>query len=149
MITSWAPTPAIRSKMPTPLRSSSPSMRRAGNLLGTTRTSQPGWLGQVLWRRAWISGGVVASCVGQKGQKTSFCSIAGVWNSSGRRPRSGAMMTHRFWMGSWRRSDMALTAAGQGEGAGAPLEDGQDDHPLLNALEAILAQRDGPQGEHA
>ena len=33
MMTSWAPTPFIMSKMPSPLRPSSPSMRRAGKLV--------------------------------------------------------------------------------------------------------------------
>ena len=43
MITSWAPMPFILSYMPSPWRFSSPSMPRTGNLLGTTRTRQPGW----------------------------------------------------------------------------------------------------------
>ena len=37
MTTSWAPTPFIRSKRPSPDGSSSPSIRSAGNLFGTTR----------------------------------------------------------------------------------------------------------------
>ena len=43
MMTSWAPMPFILSYMPSPWRFSSPSMPSTGNLLGTTRTRQPGW----------------------------------------------------------------------------------------------------------
>src|SRR5258706_346233 len=42
MITSWAPMPFILSNNPSPCRLSSPSMPKAGNLLGTTRSIQPG-----------------------------------------------------------------------------------------------------------
>ena len=45
MTTSWAPMPFILSYSPSPTLSSSPSMTRAGYLLGTTRRLQPGALG--------------------------------------------------------------------------------------------------------
>ena len=70
MMTSWAPIPLTRSNRPSPVRSSSPSIRRAGNLLGTTRRLQPGVsAGVPLERRAMISGGVLSSLPVQNGQK--------------------------------------------------------------------------------
>ncbi len=49
-MTSWAPTPATEWKTWFTRRSTSPSMVRAGNLLGTHRTHQPGALGSPLSR---------------------------------------------------------------------------------------------------
>src|SRR5947207_248486 len=52
MITSCAPMPLMRSNMPSPARSTVPSTCTAGNLLGTTRTSQPGVFGHRFSRLA-------------------------------------------------------------------------------------------------
>ena len=109
MITSCAPTPFIRSWTPIPLRSSSPSMRSAGNLFGTTRTSQPGRLGgPPPGRSARISGGVLLSFPSQKGQSAPAGISAWRGKLAGARLRSEAMMTQRFWIGSCRSSGMTL-----------------------------------------
>src|SRR3989442_2353559 len=106
MITSWAPTPSIRVKRPTFVRSVLPSMRRAGNLLDTTRTVHPGVLGAVPGARiAKISGGVCASLPSQNGQRSlSLASTASCLKSVGRAARSVAMMTQRREIGSLRNS---------------------------------------------
>src|SRR5438093_4872497 len=109
MITSCAPTPFIRSWTPIPLRSSSPSMRSAGNLFATTRTSQPGRLGgPPPGRSARISGGVLLSFPSQKGQSAPAGISAWRGKLAGARLRSEAMMTQRFWIGSCRSSGMTL-----------------------------------------
>ena len=58
--------PFIRSKSPSPSRSSVPSTRSAGNLFGTTRISHPPVLPGVPLRYARISGGVLSSRPSQK-----------------------------------------------------------------------------------
>src|SRR3989304_2647379 len=106
MITSWAPTPFIESNMPWPSLLRSPSTARAGNLLGTTRTHQPGPLRELPGlRKASTSGGVICSLPGQKGQlslspwATGVCAAA---KSLGLFARSVAMTTHSRVIGSLR-----------------------------------------------
>ena len=55
-------------KRPSPEISVLPSMVRAGNLFGTTRSDHPGEFGAPLFLYARISGGVVYSFPLQKGQ---------------------------------------------------------------------------------
>src|SRR5713226_6218222 len=107
--TSCAPIPFILSKRPSPSRSSSPSLPRAGNLFGTTRMLQPGVLGPPPLRPyTRISGGVRASLPTQKGQ---FFSSLGMTlsrrKSFGRFPRSVEIITHRPVIGSLRNSGKA------------------------------------------
>src|SRR5262249_24249995 len=106
MITSCAPMPLMRSYSPSPVGSSSPSIRRAGNLLGTTRTDHPGELGALLGSRtARISSGVRASWPAQKAQGPAPTGRAGaVRKSEGRRERSVGMITQRPTIGSRRSS---------------------------------------------
>src|SRR5437762_4244183 len=107
--TSWAPTPFIRSKSPSPEGSSSPSIRSAGNMLGTTRYDQPGWFGPLSGGRpARISGGVLPSLPGQKGQSPPVARTGSVAKSDGRRARSVEMMTQRPTIGSLRSSGIGL-----------------------------------------
>src|SRR5580765_1924611 len=106
MITSWAPTPFMRSNIPSPSRSSVPSTLSAGNLFGTTRTSQPGpFAPPPFGRYASTSGGVMSSRPGQNGQ-CSRPTIVGRSNrkSFGRFCRSVEMITQRPVMGSFRSS---------------------------------------------
>src|SRR5271163_2190 len=110
MITSCAPTPFILSNRPSPSRSKSPSMPSAGNLLGTTRTVQPGVFAPPLLRPyTRISGGVLASWPGQNGQ--FFPLGNGVTlsrrKSFGRLPRSVEIITQRPVIGSFRNSGKA------------------------------------------
>src|SRR5205085_1032700 len=105
MITSCAPMPFMRSYIPSARRSRFPSIPSAGYLFGTTRTDQPGLSRSPCpWRNARISGGVLASLPGQKGQnppfKTTVCRI----KSLGRRARSVAIMTQRPVTGSFLSS---------------------------------------------
>ena len=107
MMTSCAPMPFIRSNSPSPSRSSVPSTRSAGNLLGTTRTSHPPVLPGVPLRYARISGGVWSSCPSQNGQSASGLIVTvSIWKSLGRFCRSVAMMTQRPVTGSFLRSAM-------------------------------------------
>ena len=80
-------------------------MRSAGNLLGTTRSDQPGPLGGLpMGRTAKSSAGVRDSSPGQKGQRPfDFATGAGA-KSEGRRARSVEMMTQRPTTGSLRSS---------------------------------------------
>src|SRR6267142_709894 len=109
MITSCAPTPPITSYIPRPARTIRSSVRRAGNRLGTTRSVQPGPLpGAPLSRWTSSSGGVIASCPGQKGQPAGLSCSANVRTSAfGRSARSGATITQRPTTGSLRSSGMA------------------------------------------
>ncbi len=134
-MTSCAPTPVIMSKMPMPSRTSLPSMRRTGKRLGSTRTCQPGVLRGVPGARiAKISVGSRASWPPQKTQG-SGCRAAvmtGAW--SGRRPRSGAMMTQRPITGSRRNSD---TLASLGPGRlllRSPLPERRNEHPWAETI---------------
>src|SRR5271155_5719241 len=123
-MTSCAPTPFILSNRPSPSRSKSPSMPSAGNLLGTTRTVQPGVFAPPLLRPyTRISGGVLASWPGQNGQ--FFPLGNGVTlsrrKSFGRLPRSVEIITQRPVIGSFRNSGKAILLErgqkfGRGEG---------------------------------
>src|SRR5881296_561859 len=107
--TSWAPTPFIRSKMPSPAGSSSPSIRSAGNLFGTTRTSHPGLFGALAaGRSAHTSSGVLDSWPAQNTQGPRRRSGGFEMKSDGRRDRSVEMMTHRPTTGSRRSSGIFL-----------------------------------------
>src|SRR5262245_21653852 len=105
-MTSCAPTPFIRSKIPSPSRSSPPSTLSAGNLFGTTRRSHPGVFGPLpLWRYASTSGGVRSSRPAQKGQSSAPTGIIRSRRKSlGRLRRSVEMITQRPVMGSLRSS---------------------------------------------
>src|SRR5882762_2285043 len=109
MITSCAPTPFILSKRPSPSRSRSPSMPSAGKRFGTTRIFQPGLFAPPPLRPyTRISGGVLPSAPGQKGQ--FFGPVTRTLSrrkSDGRFPRSVEMMTQRPVMGSLRNSGKA------------------------------------------
>src|SRR5262245_50528227 len=106
MITSCAPTPFIRSNIPSPTRSRFPSICSAGNLFATTRTSQPGEFGALPFcRYDMISGGVSASRPGQNGHCSAVRTEAtSTRKSFGRFCRSVEMMTHRPLTGSLRSS---------------------------------------------
>src|SRR5262245_22879107 len=109
MTTSWAPTPLIRSKRPSPDGSSSPSIRSAGNLFGTTRYVQPGVLGRLSGGRpARTSGGVWCSWPSQNAHIVARGRTGSVTKSEGRRARSVAMMTQRPTTGSFRSSGIGL-----------------------------------------
>src|SRR5262249_30607486 len=89
------------------LRSSSPSMPSAGNLLGMTRKFQapsPGWP-SLTARYTMISGGVLLSLPGQNGQKAApLITARSREKSPGRRARSVDMITQRPVTGSLRSS---------------------------------------------
>ncbi len=105
IITSWAPMPFILSYTPSPSLLSSPSIRRAGYLFGTTLSVQPDIFGfEPSGLYASISCGVLSSFPGQNGQKPSF--VGGWWtiNSEGLLPRSVEMITHLPSMGSFLSS---------------------------------------------
>src|SRR4051812_33665459 len=110
MITSCAPTPFIRSNMPSAWRSRLPSIISAGNLFGTTRTRHPGESFGAAGppaaegRYPRISGGVFDSLPGQNGQNPPLILNDSREKSEGRRERSVEMMTQRPVMGSLRRS---------------------------------------------
>src|SRR5436309_4962122 len=107
--TSWAPTPVILSKRPSPDGSRSPSILSAGNLFGTTRYVQPGPFGSLPGRRsARISGGVWASWPSQNAHADTRGRTGSATKSDGRRARSVAMMTQRPTTGSLRSSGIAL-----------------------------------------
>src|SRR5229473_4585770 len=109
MITSCAPTPPITSYIPRPARTMRSSVRRAGNRLGTTRSDQPGPLGgPPLSRWTSSSGGVIASCPGQKGQPAGSSRSGGMRTSAfGRYACELVMITQRPTTGSLRSSGMA------------------------------------------
>src|SRR3989449_6614109 len=107
--TSWAPTPVILSKRPSPDGSRSPSILSAGNLFGTTRYVQPGPFGSLPGRRsAKISGGVWPSWPSQNAHADTRGRTGSATKSDGRRARSVAMMTQRPTTGSLRSSGIAL-----------------------------------------
>src|SRR5207247_1169551 len=107
--TSWAPTPVILSKRPSPDGSRSPSILSAGNLFGTTRYVQPGPFGSLPGRRsARISGGVWASWPSQNAHADTRGRTGSATKSDGRRARSVAMMTQRPTTGSLRSSGIGL-----------------------------------------
>src|SRR6059036_3934065 len=88
-----------------------PSIWRAGNLLGTTRTFQPGVFGASCpGRQAYTSGGVLSSLPGQKGQNVIARPGEAGAKLVGRRLRSVEMMTQRPTTGSFRSSGMRLLA---------------------------------------
>src|SRR5882672_512668 len=104
MMTSCAPTPFMRSYMPSPRFSRPPSTIRAGNLLETTRAFQ-----RPSERTEMISGGVMFSLPGQNAQGRFLgSSIGSCAYSSGRRERSDAMMTQRPATGSRLSSGMRV-----------------------------------------
>src|SRR6188474_3191564 len=109
MITSCAPMPFILSNSPSPCRSSSPSTCSAGNLFGTTRTSQPGPLAAPPLRRYdSTSRGVYSSWPSQKGHTMpSMGSRCSTRKASGRLRRSVEMITQRPVMGSLRSSGIS------------------------------------------
>src|SRR5208283_6013154 len=93
------------SNMPSAERFRLPSMPRAGNLLGTTRTVQPCESRPApLGRYARTSGGVLFSLPGQNGQNPPLIFTDSRTKSVGRLERSVDMMTHRPTMGSLRNS---------------------------------------------
>src|SRR3954469_7158411 len=110
MMTSCAPTPFMRSNIPSAWRSRLPSIISAGNLLGTTRTRHPGESFGAAGppaaegRYPRISGGVFDSLPGQNGQNPPLILNDSREKSEGRRERSVEMMTQRPVMGSLRRS---------------------------------------------
>src|SRR3954469_8947524 len=110
MITSCAPTPFMRSNMPSAWRSRLPSIISAGNLLGTTRTRHPGESFGAAGppaaegRYPRISGGVFDSLPGQNGQNPPLILNDSREKSEGRRERSVEMMTQPPAIGSLRRS---------------------------------------------
>src|SRR5205823_2930482 len=106
MMTSCAPMPFIRSNIPSPWRSNCPSTWSAGNLFGTTRTSQPGVFGALpFWRYAITSGGVSDSWPGQNGHPSFPSAVTrSKTKSLGRFCRSVEMMTQRPVTGSLRSS---------------------------------------------
>src|SRR5215831_19958528 len=107
-MTSWAPIPFILSYRPSPRRSRSPSIWRAGNLLGIARTLQPIVLGGVdSGRTAYTSGGVLSSFPGQNGQNPVLLGTGTAVKLVGRRLRSVAMITQRPITGSLRSSGNA------------------------------------------
>src|SRR5882724_1204350 len=90
--------PFILSNMPSAWRPRSPSMPSAGNLFDITRTFQPSLLRDpsLLGRKARISGGVLLSLPGQKGQKLPpLATTRSRVKSPGRLERSVEMMTQR------------------------------------------------------
>src|SRR4051812_2418600 len=102
MITSWAPTPFMRSYIPSPRFSRPPSTIRAGNLLATTRDFQA-----PLARTDMISDGVMDSFPAQNAQGTLRGTAAdSCAKSSGLRARSEAMITQRPATGSRLSSGM-------------------------------------------
>src|SRR5262249_37901830 len=98
-------------------------------------------------RKARISGGVLSSCPGQKGQTPVVGGACSTLKSTGRRARSVAMMTQRPTMGSLRSSgnrhqldaDRGVEPLAVAEGDLAP--DGQDHRSLVGALEAAFGLR--------
>src|SRR5687767_12759803 len=105
MTTSWAPTPFMRSKRPSPEGSRSPSIRSAGNLFGTTRKDQPAeFAGSPGARPARISGGVLSSLPAQNTQLGVRGFTGSGVKSDGRRARSVEMITQRPTTGSLRSS---------------------------------------------
>jgi hypothetical protein len=112
IMTSCAPRPAIAWYGESARRRISLTLARAGNLLGTTLTLQPGESARVEPSRyARTSGGVSASWPAQKGQGSSkFDLIVGAV-ALGLLLRSLAMMTHRSTTGSFLNSDMDVLVA--------------------------------------
>src|SRR5438067_1513010 len=98
MITSCAPMPFIRSNIPSPCS--------AGNLFGTTRSSQPGVFGALpFWRDDRISGGVIDSRPWQNGHcSRPIVVVRSRRKSLGRFWRSVEMITQRPVTGSRRSS---------------------------------------------
>src|SRR6266566_7827362 len=144
MITSCAPMPFMRSNSPSPSRSSVPSTRSAGNLFGTTRTSQPLALACVPLRYARISGGVLSSCPSQNGQSSSGLVVTvSIWKSLGRFWRSVEMMTQRPVTGSFRKSAMKIECVLHHfhcEAAGARCRHADDVEAARRVREPFLAQ---------
>src|SRR5882757_7354509 len=109
MTTSCAPMPFILSNIPSACLFKLPSMPSAGNLLGTTRTVQPGpsftgVLPFAFGRYARISGGVLFSLPEQNGQNPPLILTASRAKSVGRLARSVEIMTHRPTIGSFLSS---------------------------------------------
>ena len=75
MTTSWAPTAFIFSNRPLWLRDGAPSLRRAGYLLVTTRTRQPGWSGLLGWKPIGVAVAAGAAVL-----------AVGLWNAPGTVP---------------------------------------------------------------
>src|SRR5262249_26074588 len=120
----------MRSNSPSPARSSDPSTCSAGNLFGTTRTSQPGEFGAPPFcRYDSTSGGVSDSWPGQNGH----CSrprtmVRSTRKSLGRFWRSVEMITQRPVTGSLRSSGIegVLEQLHGGGRVLAPAVDGHD-----------------------
>src|SRR5438477_7266109 len=83
---------------------------KAGNLLGTTRVSQPGLFGSSpLLRMVNISGGVWSSRPEQNGQRDRASGVSSSRRgsgASGRCARADEMITHRPLIGSFRSSGL-------------------------------------------
>src|SRR4051812_10798413 len=105
--------PFMRSYIPSARRSRLPSMPRAGYLLGTTRTDQPG-LSRSPWplRCARISGGVLLSLPGLNGQNPPLRTTLWRMKSVGLRARSVAIMTQRPVTGSYLSSGNSVLSGG-------------------------------------
>jgi hypothetical protein len=82
-------------------------MRRAGNLLETTRSVQPEVFAEVPFSlNARISGGVLSSFPSQRGQNPPIDLDCSVTKSEGLLPLSVEMITHLPWIGSFLSSGM-------------------------------------------
>src|SRR5687768_15956354 len=95
------------------LRTSAGGPAKAGNLLGTTRTCQPGRSGSLsASRSAHTSGGVMCSLPGQNGQPSGPRGApTSPRNASGRAARPAVIATQPPLIGSWRSSPGALGRA--------------------------------------
>ena len=101
MITSCAPMPFILSYMPSPWRFSSPSMPSTGNLLGTTRTRQPGWFAPPPAGRPAPRAASSARCRNRTGKARAGGGTGWRMKSDGPRARSVEMITQRPVTGSF------------------------------------------------
>src|SRR4030066_112907 len=93
--------------MPSPALLRSPSVIRAGNLLETTLIRHPvvlGWVPLSLY--AMISGGVLSSFPGQKGQKPPLFASGFATKSVGLLALSVEIIIHRPTIGSFLNSGM-------------------------------------------
>src|SRR5438477_7359007 len=140
MITSCAPMPFMRSNSPSPSRSTGPSTCSAGNLFGTTRTSQPGVFGAPpFWRYESTSGGANDSRPGQNGQcSRPIVVVRSMRKSFGRFWRSVETMTQRPVTGS-RRSSGIERVLEDGDDRTARVEMDRNDVEAARAVRQVIA----------